>query len=397
MVILTISENFLLFFSAFGVLQGVLLAFLLYFHPKGDKSVNLFLSLYIFFIAVPSITLVGQYFFSWHVIIFVQPFLLLIGPLLYFYVRSFKEAITWRKAWPHFILPVVFVFLMYALYMETAYKYPAAKSVPKEVPLHPLYYIPLAIRSAQRILYYFLSYRVLVSYQHSIQQLYSETSRIDLQWVKWLINGYLALVLLIISFNLLTLKFPEYYNIWVLIIGTLVTIYIYLASVKGFSQVTLWQIYSGRDKRMLEQEIQQAEKTEKKALTAIKNSPQKAAFANEKINEINSKVTAIIKKQKLYAEPELTLSQLSDALQIPSYLVSQAINEGMKKSFYELINGYRVEEAKRMLLHPDNRNFTILSVGFEAGFNSKTTFNTVFKKFTGLTPTEYRDKQGINS
>ena len=65
----------------------------------------------------------------------------------------------------------------------------------------------------------------------------------------------------------------------------------------------------------------------------------------------------------------------------------------MKKNFYDLINGYRVEEAKRLLLDSKNMNYTILSVGFEAGFNSKTTFNTVFKKFTGLAPTDYRDKQ----
>jgi len=65
----------------------------------------------------------------------------------------------------------------------------------------------------------------------------------------------------------------------------------------------------------------------------------------------------------------------------------------LKKSFYDVINSYRVEEAKRLLLDEKNRNYTILSVGFEAGFNSKTTFNPVFKKFTGVTPTEYRDNK----
>jgi YesN/AraC family two-component response regulator len=97
--------------------------------------------------------------------------------------------------------------------------------------------------------------------------------------------------------------------------------------------------------------------------------------------------------EKLYHEAELTLQQLANRLQLPTYLVSQAINDGLKKNFYELINGYRVEEAKQLLLSPKNQNFTILSIGFEAGFNSKTTFNTVFKKFTGMTPTEFRDKQ----
>jgi AraC-like DNA-binding protein len=100
-----------------------------------------------------------------------------------------------------------------------------------------------------------------------------------------------------------------------------------------------------------------------------------------------------MEKDKLYQEPELTLQTLSDKLGVQSYQVSQAINEGLKKSFYELVNGYRVEEAKRLLLDPKNENYTILSVGFEAGFNSKTTFNTVFKRFTGFTPSEFREKQ----
>ena len=98
-------------------------------------------------------------------------------------------------------------------------------------------------------------------------------------------------------------------------------------------------------------------------------------------------------KEKLFQETELTLQQLAQKLNVPTYQVSQTLNEGMKKNFYDLINGYRVEEAKRLLLDSKNMNYTILSVGFEAGFNSKTTFNTVFKKFTGLTPTDYRDKQ----
>ena len=96
--------------------------------------------------------------------------------------------------------------------------------------------------------------------------------------------------------------------------------------------------------------------------------------------------------EKLYQETELTLQQLSDKLQLPTYQVSQAINDGLKKNFYDLVNGYRVEEAKRLLRDPKNMNYTVLSVGFDAGFNSKTTFNTVFKKFTGYTPTEFRNK-----
>ena len=112
-----------------------------------------------------------------------------------------------------------------------------------------------------------------------------------------------------------------------------------------------------------------------------------------KTNEIVANIVALMEKEKLYTETELTLKQLAEKLRFPTYQVSQAINEGLGKNFYELVNSHRVEEAKRLLADPRTENFTILSVGFEAGFNSKTTFNTVFKKFTGVTPTEYRDQK----
>jgi YesN/AraC family two-component response regulator len=140
----------------------------------------------------------------------------------------------------------------------------------------------------------------------------------------------------------------------------------------------------------LEGQIQETEEIEK---VSNKQQSQKPGLSDSRIKEIITKVLEAMDIEKLYQEPELTLQELSARLKFPSHQVSQAINEGMKKSFYDLVNGYRVDEARRLLLDSKNRNFTILSVGFEAGFNSKTTFNTVFKKFTGQTPTEYRDNQ----
>jgi YesN/AraC family two-component response regulator len=149
---------------------------------------------------------------------------------------------------------------------------------------------------------------------------------------------------------------------------------------------------AGEKKEKIEKEMQDAEKIEQSQPSIEKNKRGKTILSDAKIEEIVSKIIPLLEGEKLYQEPELTLQQLADKIQYPYYQVSQAINEGMKKNFYDLVNSYRVEEAKRLLLDSKNRNYTILSVGFEAGFNSKTTFNTVFKKFTGLTPTEYRDK-----
>ena len=99
-----ISVKMLLFIAGVGILQAIFLASLIYFHPKSDRSVNKYLALYIFWLSMPMFTSVVGHFFTWQYLILMDPFPLLAGPLLYLYVRSFKEAISWQKAWPHFVL-----------------------------------------------------------------------------------------------------------------------------------------------------------------------------------------------------------------------------------------------------------------------------------------------------
>jgi AraC-like DNA-binding protein len=106
-------------------------------------------------------------------------------------------------------------------------------------------------------------------------------------------------------------------------------------------------------------------------------------------------IITAIEGDRLFLDPELTLNDLSQHVQLPPYLVSQAINTQLNKSFYDLINGYRVEEVKKLLYDPTHQHYKILSIAFHAGFNSKTVFNSVFKKMTGVTPTQYR-KQSLN-
>jgi AraC-like DNA-binding protein len=253
--------------------------------------------------------------------------------------------------------------------------------VPAEVTRHPLSVYPVTGRLIQRLVYYWLAMRVLIRYQKSIRHLFSDVSRINLGWVRWLVNGYLVFVIVTIIAYSLILKYPERFSLWVLMIGSVVTVYIYMAAWKGISQSTLWQIKPEIKKEVIEKEMQEAEKI------VTKKAP-----VERKYDEIVSRIIILMEREKLYQETELTLLDLANQLQLPSYQVSQAINEGLNKSFYDVINGYRVEEAKRLLADPKNLNYTILSVGFEAGFNSKTTFNTVFKKFTGLTPTDFRNR-----
>ena len=89
-------------------------------------------------------------------------------------------------------------------------------------------------------------------------------------------------------------------------------------------------------------------------------------------------------------EPELTLAQLSKQTNIPSHYLSQVINEKMRCNFLDFINKYRVKEAQAKLANRKFDHYTIIAIAFEAGFYSKTTFYSAFKKFADTTPSSYR-------
>ena len=104
------------------------------------------------------------------------------------------------------------------------------------------------------------------------------------------------------------------------------------------------------------------------------------------------RVVAAFEHEKLFQDPDLTLDILAQHLGLTPNAVSQLLNAGLGQSFSEVVNGYRLAEVQRRLLTDDARRLTVLGLALEAGFNSKTTFNRVFKEKTGLTPKEYQKK-----
>ena len=97
-----------------------------------------------------------------------------------------------------------------------------------------------------------------------------------------------------------------------------------------------------------------------------------------------------MKNEKPFLDPELSLSMLAKAMGLNRNQLSQLINTGIGENFYDFINKYRVEEVKRLMVDPQKQNYNLLGMALEAGFKSKSTFNLIFKRFTGLTPTEYK-------
>ncbi|MBC7890992.1 MAG: helix-turn-helix domain-containing protein [Sphingobacteriaceae bacterium] len=103
------------------------------------------------------------------------------------------------------------------------------------------------------------------------------------------------------------------------------------------------------------------------------------------------RLTQSMERDGLFRNPELTLPDLAAHLGLTPNAVSACLNAGLGISFNDFVNGHRLAEVKRRLLTDDVEKLTILGIAYEAGFNSKTTFNRVFKESTGLSPKAYRN------
>lgn len=106
--------------------------------------------------------------------------------------------------------------------------------------------------------------------------------------------------------------------------------------------------------------------------------------------EYHKKLMQFMEEESLYTDPELNLPYLAKKLQISPGYLSQIINEKENKSFFEFVNHYRVEAAKAKLTNTEFDQYSIMGIALESGFNSKSTFNSLFKKFTGQTPSSYK-------
>ena len=130
------------------------------------------------------------------------------------------------------------------------------------------------------------------------------------------------------------------------------------------------------------QEVQKIVEEEKK----YKNSQLKSLD----LNSVANKLTTLLEKEKIYREDNLNLTELASRIGISNHQLSEYLNQELKVSFFQLIHRYRIEEAKeRLLSHSDE---TVLSIAYHVGYQSKSSFNDIFKKETGLTPIEFRKK-----
>ncbi len=123
-------------------------------------------------------------------------------------------------------------------------------------------------------------------------------------------------------------------------------------------------------------------------------------YAGSKLSENDAKLhaerlTSYMKSSKPFLNPDLTLPQLATEMGISTHLLSQVINEQFKLNFFDFVNGFRVDAFKERVADPSFKNYSLLGIALECGFNSKSAFNRIFKKTTGLTPSRFRESSDL--
>ncbi len=119
----------------------------------------------------------------------------------------------------------------------------------------------------------------------------------------------------------------------------------------------------------------------------------KSGLTDDQLDSYKHRLNQIMHRQQEYLKPELTLPKLAEAVGCSVNHLSQVINSGFGTSFFNYLNGYRIDHARKLLASLDSEHNAILRIAFTVGFNSSSAFYSAFKKHVGMTPDQYRQTQ----
>lgn len=307
--------------------------------------------------------------------IFDQSITTFIGPLLMLYVKSIflpnKDLIKDNKK--HFIFPIVFLF---------CFTLPALISIYTKAYLYD--YIQLYSNYASLVILYSLIYcvislNILKKAQEVIKHNYSNLDGVDISWIKRLLIG----AIVIISVDALS-------SVYELLFGVLEWNTLYLTSV-GVVFLVLYLGYHGISQSkifispfLLQQQSQiESENQEKKPKSPYN-------YSKTELITLEKQLNTLMNDQKLFLDEKLSLKSLAESLVISDKKLSDMLNQHMQISFYDYVNGFRVEDVIHKMKDSHYNKYTLLAIAFESGFNSKTSFNRIFKKVTNFSPSEYK-------
>lgn len=316
------------------------------------------------------------------------------GPFLYGYTRSLT-ALPGRRTrlWRHFI-PFLAAYIPLLPFLIL----PAAQRMATYQHNGQGYESLMAVMNAgimlSGVLYVSLSLLELRRYKKFIQDQFSDTDKINLIWLRYLILG-ISVIWVCVILGKDSLVFA---------LSTLFVLFVGYFGIKQVGLVARHPAYArpgGREETGARAQPG-GDDGAAEAVTDAAPAPEerykyeKSGLKEEQIGAIHQLLTTLMAGEKWFKNPDLALSDLADRLDIhPNYL-SQVINSVEGKNFYDYVNEHRVEEFKRIVALPENQWYTLLALAFECGFSSKTSFNRNFKKAAGITPSEYLTRLNIH-
>ncbi|PLX10590.1 MAG: hypothetical protein C0598_10045 [Marinilabiliales bacterium] len=291
-------------------------------------------------------------------------FYYLLAPLMYLYVRSLCEKKFKLKAKHllHFL-----IFLIITVYFVLSLFFFENKS-----DANYWYYdfvIIQTILHLQIALYILASFISIFKYRIEIKNIFTAVEQINLTWLLVIIMAFTSMWFIDLVAFIITVVFSKYAG---------VTIYLIICSVSINLLFANYLVYKGLN--------------QDNAFDGIK-SPKK--YSGSKINSEDSRLLVenlkkYMSDKKPYLNPNLTIKDLSEEFKIHQKFLSQIINSEIGKNFFDFVNYYRIQDAIELMKDNSNKKMTILEILYEVGFNSKSAFNSAFKKNIGKTPTEFK-------
>lgn len=316
-----------------------------------------------------------------HLIGVTYTFPIILGPILFFYTKSLvneNNAISFRDFLLHSIpFLLVSTFLIYDFYFLSQQEKLIYYEKETQGNTSVFIYIAEFLINFSIPFYSIVSLILLKKHLKQLKQSYSNTKYIDLHWLKIVLLSMVFVSFVSVLMGLLSdfLNFISYEDGDYLMYITL-TVIIYFLGYYGIKQKPILSN---------DNPISQIESTPtpkpKYATSSLKD------VEKEKLVNLLSKS---MESEKPYLNENLTLKELANKLETTPNNLSQIINEKFNKNFFEFINEYRINEVKSLLADPKYSHYSMLGIAIECGFNSKSTFNSVFKQFTGKTPSEFK-------
>ena len=285
----------------------------------------------------------------------------LFGPLLYLYTKSITQKDFSFKSSTSFHFIVFIIFLIDAL-------------VKIRIPFTYLY-VALYIQTTPYMVACFI---LIFNYRETIKNYFSSIDKLNLTWMLYVAGAF---------FVMWMVDFADFILTNLELIGHSESVYLVFLSLMINFIFAILIFYKALQHPEIFAGITESEKHPKY---------EQSKLTDEEKFEYLQKLRDYFYIQKPYLNPELKITEVAKELNVSVKYLSQVINESLNKNFYDFINSYRIEEAKKQLAIKTDSKKTVLEVLYESGFNSKSAFNSAFKKHTGFTPTEFRKQPLIN-